>query len=210
MKEELRLLIVAGDPLARTALSTILEGIPGCQVIGLANPSTIEDIFTDLDEDADFDLLVWDWGWEPGTMAAVDLVTLEVPVLVLLADGEQVEEAWAAGARALLKRDAAGEALCAAAAAALHGLVVVDPDLASSFLPSPLPSDAAEMDELTAREMEVLQLLAEGLTNKGIAERLGISKHTVKFHVNAILGKLKAQSRTEAVVRATRAGLLAL
>ena len=63
---------------------------------------------------------------------------------------------------------------------------------------------------LTARELQVLALLAEGLANKAIAARLGISDHTVKFHVNAILGKLGAESRTEAVTRAARAGLLIL
>jgi DNA-binding NarL/FixJ family response regulator len=56
----------------------------------------------------------------------------------------------------------------------------------------------------------VLQFLAEGLPNKTIAQRLGISEHTVKFHVNAIMGKLGAQSRTDAVVRATRLGLVIL
>jgi len=56
----------------------------------------------------------------------------------------------------------------------------------------------------------VLQLLAEGLPNKAIALRLDISDHTIEFHVNAILGKLGAQSRTEAVVRATRLGLIIL
>jgi len=63
---------------------------------------------------------------------------------------------------------------------------------------------------LTPREQEVLQLLAEGLPNKAIASQLSISEHTVKFHVNAIMGKLGAQSRTEAVTRATRAGLILL
>jgi DNA-binding NarL/FixJ family response regulator len=58
--------------------------------------------------------------------------------------------------------------------------------------------------------MEVLHLLAEGLTNRAIAERLHISEHTAKFHVNAILGKLGASSRTEAVVRAARLGLTSL
>jgi DNA-binding NarL/FixJ family response regulator len=56
----------------------------------------------------------------------------------------------------------------------------------------------------------VLQLLAEGLANKAIAQRLQVSEHTVKFHVNAILGKLNASSRTDAVVRATRLGLIIL
>ena len=56
----------------------------------------------------------------------------------------------------------------------------------------------------------MIRLIAEGLPNKNIATKLGISEHTVKFHVNAILTKLSAQSRTEAVVRATRMGLIAL
>jgi DNA-binding NarL/FixJ family response regulator len=75
----------------------------------------------------------------------------------------------------------------------------------------PAPVDSAPKDQvLTSREQEVLKLLAEGLPNKGIADRLRISDHTVKFHVNAIMSKLGAQSRTDAVVRATRQGLLLL
>ena len=66
------------------------------------------------------------------------------------------------------------------------------------------------VERLTARELAVLRLVAEGLPNKTIALRLGISEHTVKFHVNAILGKLGVASRTEAVVRATRLGLIFL
>jgi two-component system nitrate/nitrite response regulator NarL len=73
------------------------------------------------------------------------------------------------------------------------------------------PATAADLPEsLTPREAEVLQLLTQGLPNKGIAQRLGISDHTVKFHVNAILGKLGVQSRGEAIVRAVRLGLVAL
>lgn len=64
--------------------------------------------------------------------------------------------------------------------------------------------------DLTPRELEALRLLAEGLPNKTIASRLGISEHTAKFHVNSILSKLGAQSRTEAVTRATRLGLTLL
>ena len=66
------------------------------------------------------------------------------------------------------------------------------------------------IEELTPRELAVLRLVAEGLPNKTIAVKLGISEHTVKFHVNAILGKLGVASRTEAVVRATRLGLIFL
>jgi len=72
----------------------------------------------------------------------------------------------------------------------------------------PLARPAPSAAELTARELDVLRLLAEGLPNKAIAQRLAISEHTVKFHLNAILGKLGAQSRTEAVVQAIRRGLI--
>ena len=91
--------------------------------------------------------------------------------------------------------------------AALHGLLVFD----DALLPAPAPSADVELVEpLSGRELDVLRHLAEGLSNKEIARALDISEHTVKFHVNAILGKLSAQSRTEAVVRATRAGLILL
>jgi DNA-binding NarL/FixJ family response regulator len=92
--------------------------------------------------------------------------------------------------------------------AAGQGLVVHDPSLAPG--PGPGRDPAVLVEDLTPRETEVLQLLADGLTNKAIAQRLGISDHTVKFHVNAVLGKLDAQSRTEAVVQASRLGLLQL
>jgi DNA-binding CsgD family transcriptional regulator len=73
------------------------------------------------------------------------------------------------------------------------------------------PGVSQELPEsLTPRELEVLQLLAQGLPNKQIAQRLGISDHTAKFHVNAILGKLGVQSRSEAIVQAVRMGLVLL
>ena len=73
-----------------------------------------------------------------------------------------------------------------------------------------VPRDESLIEELTARERDVLALVADGRSNREIASALSISEHTVKFHVNAILSKLGAQSRTEAVVRATRLGLLLL
>jgi len=210
MKQERHLLIVAADPLARSALAAMCGNLPGWRVMGLANPSTAADHLAELEEESEIDLLIWDLGWEAAAAAATDFQDLEIPLLLLLSGAEQAQEAWSAGARAMVTREASGEILEAAANAASRGLLILDPDLATSFLPSPLDPDQALEEVLTPREMEVLQLLAEGLTNKAIAEQLQISRHTVKFHVNAILGKLNAQSRTEAVVRATRSGLLAL
>ena len=74
-----------------------------------------------------------------------------------------------------------------------------------------LPSDLDAFDEpLTSREIQVLELLAEGLPNKAIATRLRISDQTVKFHVSSISGKLGARNRTDAVRRAARRGLITL
>lgn len=121
---------------------------------------------------------------------------------------------WAA-----LARDADPERIEPAVHAVSAGLVVVEPEQAVEALgrratdpagplgPLPGPDD---LDELTGREREVLTLVATGLTNKAIAQRLVISDHTVKFHVASILAKLGAESRTEAVHLAARRGLLAL
>jgi DNA-binding NarL/FixJ family response regulator len=125
-------------------------------------------------------------------------------------NNDQAVEAWNAGTSAVLSREAAVDTLLTALKAAANGLVVLDPALTSSLLPSPprLPDDLERAP--TPREFEVLQLLAEGLTNRAIAIKLDISEHTVKFHVNAILNKLDAQSRTEAVVTATKLGFIVL
>jgi len=105
--------------------------------------------------------------------------------------------------------------LAAAVHAVAAGLVVIDHTALStlSFQSRSLAHpdiDRLEETTLTAREMEVLKLLASGLPNKTIAARLKISSHTAKFHVASILAKLGAASRTEAVAVGMRRGLLAL
>ena len=107
----------------------------------------------------------------------------------------------------------AGEfATLAAARAAEVGVdaIVVAEDGARS-VPAHDDTEDVEFEEpLTAREVQVLELLAEGLPNKAIAARLGISDQTVKFHVSSISGKLGAANRTDAVRRAVRRGLITL
>jgi DNA-binding NarL/FixJ family response regulator len=137
-----------------------------------------------------------------------DVVATATPVVALALDHAGAADALRAGARAVLLRGVSPDAIAAALAAAARGLAVLDATLASAFLRTPEGSDRAE--PLTAREREVLALLAEGLGNKGIASQLGISEHTAKFHVNSILGKLGASSRAEAIVRAARMGLVLL
>jgi len=98
--------------------------------------------------------------------------------------------------------------------ATLGAARAADVDADAILLGSPLGAEDAEepsVDEpLTPREIEVLELLAEGLPNKAIAGRLGISDQTVKFHVSSISGKLGAANRTDAVRKAVRRGLITL
>lgn len=207
--DDVCVLIVSDDPLARAGLAALLADQPGCTVVGqVAGGAELPDEITIYQPDA----ILWDLGWEPTSPLErlTDLDQVVIPIVALLTDETQAAEVWAAGSRGLLPRETDVESLVAALRAVAQGLVVVDPVLAADVLPTPDPPPEPLVEALTRRELQVLQLLAEGFSNKAIAHRLDISQHTVKFHVNAILGKLGARSRTEAVVRATRLGLIIL
>ena len=207
---DLRVLVVADDHLARAGLAALLEGQTGCTVVGQIAPGEYDAPGADRYQP---DVVLWDLGWDAASAAEHlgEVSESGPPVVALVPDESHSAVVWAAGARGLLLRDVDEAALLMALAAVSHGLAVVDPVLTPTFShqthgDSLSPSPA----ELSPREMEVLGLIAEGLPNKAIARDLNISEHTVKFHVNAILGKLGAQSRTEAVTRATRMGLISL
>ncbi len=206
----LRIFIVARDPLARAGLAAMLAGQPGFAVVGQASGGA--DLPQTLDSERP-DAVVWDMGWDPSD--ALDTVSVAAedgpPILALVAEDAHAAEAWAAGVRGLLPRAASAAAIAAALQALVQGLVALDPSLAAAaFAPRQQHPATGLPEDLTPRERQVLGLLAEGLPNKAIADRLGISDHTVKFHINAIMGKLGAQSRTEAVVLATRLGLITM
>jgi NarL family two-component system response regulator YdfI len=113
------------------------------------------------------------------------------------------------GAGGILRADASSEQIVQAIASVTSGLMVLDGSLLHEFIRG--SDDAAPMVEpLTPREREVFALLSDGLGNKEIASRLNISEHTIKFHMRSILGKLGASSRTEAVSRGLRSGLIHL
>jgi DNA-binding NarL/FixJ family response regulator len=207
MEEPLRLVVLADDPLARAGLAALLALLPDCMVAGQGNSDLLYEASSGTD-DWPADVIVWDVGWETAEREWDDPLAGGVPVLALTADEEGQAVARRLGCRGILGRKADAEQLAAAIAAVAAGLAVFSPALVTSMGSS--QAIAVPPIDLTPREAEVLALLAEGLTNKAIAQRLSISDHTVKFHVNAILGKLDAQSRTDAVVRATRAGLLSL
>ena len=131
-------------------------------------------------------------------------------VIVLSSDTRGVLTARArrAGVRAVLRSDATPEELAAAIVATRAGLVVLHPDALSR--PTLAESAKGETTALTPREVEILEMMAEGLSNRRLAAHLGISSHTVKFHVASILAKLGALSRTEAVTLGVRRGLISL
>jgi DNA-binding NarL/FixJ family response regulator len=123
----------------------------------------------------------------------------------------QVKSLLDVGVHGILWVTAGAPEVTAAVQAVAKGLVVVDPKVLQMMLsPQELNEEANEPDGFTDREKEVLELLARGWPNRMIANKLQISEHTVKFHVASLLNKLGASSRTEAVTRAVRKGLLAL
>jgi DNA-binding NarL/FixJ family response regulator len=226
---DLRVLIVADDPLARAGIAALVAGQP---LVTVAGQAASDGEMTAAVSAFAPHAVIWDLGWDPA--ARIETLSRfcdenDLPVLALLANPNAAHEVRAAGARALLSRATDGAQLAAAASAVGQGLLVFDPlllpvpeigappaggllggELTASGGAGAQDANLAQTEPLSPRELDVLRGLAEGLSNKQIARSLGISEHTVKFHINAILGKLGAQSRTEAVVRATRAGLILL
>ncbi|MCW5880856.1 MAG: response regulator transcription factor [Anaerolineae bacterium] len=136
----------------------------------------------------------------------------QIEIVALSDDDEAVVVALQAGVRGAVSRRVTAGDLGQALRAVSQGGMALDP-LATARLLQRLRAAGeatARPEPLTPREIEVLRLLVEGLTNKAIAARLGISDHTVKFHIGAIMGKLGASSRTEAVTMAVRQGLIPL
>lgn len=160
------------------------------------------------------DVLVVDLDRQAVSRTLRELARLPRPPATILLTGDlralRTAEARRAGVRAVLPRGATASELAAAIEAVVAGLIVVHPEGVEALLsPSTRPrATDATGETLTLREAEVLNIIAEGAGNKEIAARLGISEHTVKFHVASIFTKLNAGSRTEAVAIGVRRGLL--
>lgn len=210
--------VLADDPLTRVGLSALLNE-RGVEVVG---QSAAQGRLLEAIEAAAPNALVLDWGYEASQAPLALLDELDAPPVVLLASPSQASQIMGSLGQAddegetprpygLLLRQAPIDKVLTALRAVLGGLLAIDPALRAALNTPVAPPTRADVQENpTPRELEVLRLLAEGLPNKLIARQLGITDHTVKYHVNAIMGKLGAQSRTDAVVRATRAGWLTL
>ena len=200
LDDPIKVALLTDDPLLRAGLSSLLAQVGSIDVV---------------DSDA-AEVALWDAGTDADkTLARLgELRDLPMPTVAVVGDVAHVQPALAAGARGVVLRDQVGPGIRAALAAVRSGLTVMDSALAEGLVPqAPARTGGTPgkgRGELTEREKQVVQLLSEGLSNKLIADRLGISDHTAKFHVNGVMVKLGASTRTEAVVEAMRRGLIRL
>lgn len=196
----LRVVVVAADPVVAGAFEQRL----GRHVVGHAEPAGVAEAVARHRSN----VVLWDLG--PGEPTITDLATLAVPVVILAASTAAAARLLSAGAKGVLRRDASDRAIASALDTVRHDLQVVDATLAG---PAGAFGEArgranGPVESLTPREVQVLEQVATGRSNKQIAAELGISAHTVKFHVNAILTKLDVHTRTQAVVRGVQYGMI--
>jgi DNA-binding NarL/FixJ family response regulator len=206
---ELRVLIVSANPLARGGLAAMLEGMVGVKAVGATSMAEAASIAGQLLPD----VVLLDVG--DGELEELDAIARlaaaqpGLPIVALAGEPNALTQALAFGASALLPVAVDPPTLAAALFASARGLVSIPRQEIATLLPHDEriePALNAPTESLTPRELEVLQLMARGLTNRQIAGRLRISEHTVKFHAGAVLGKMNARSRAEAVARAIGLG----
>lgn len=200
----IRVIVSSRTPAVRAGLRELLAGAGFDVADALPADALLEDQIDDVD------VLVIDLGEDRELRAALESELGEVPAVVL-SDRTGASSSDLA-ARAWLLPDTSEDALAAAVTAVAAGLSAYGPELTPALgaAVSLASSVDGEVASITDREHDVLELLSAGLPNKAIARQLGISEHTVKFHVGSLLSKLDAQSRTEAVTIAARQGLLTL
>jgi DNA-binding NarL/FixJ family response regulator len=206
--QPVRVLVVADGAVTAARLEAILRADPGRRVL-LAAPRPLDQL---VDEHEPGLVVLASTATRAASLLAPVAPGARWPPIVLIVDDPRAVWTSAtrrAGVRAVLERQAAPEAITAAVSAALAGLVTLHPDVFRAA-PRAAVREGDAQPALTLREREILEMLAEGLSNQAIARRLRISRFTVKFHVASILAKLRAGSRTEAVTLGVRRGLISL
>ena len=217
----IRTLVVAGSPVVRAGLEALLTRSASVAIVAVTNGETLTD---DIEAHEPQVVLFAVDSRDDAAPTIASRIALSpdavsrTPAFVLLTEAPTAQWAAAAlraGVRGVLPRDATPDEIVAAVEAAAVGLVTLPAELAANVAAAARPASTARptaptSQPLTRREIEVLGMLAEGLANKNIAARLGISEHTVKTHVASILMKLDAFSRAEAVAIGARQGLILL
>lgn len=204
-----RVIIVDDHPLFRDALKqTLTSAFPG---IVIAEAGTLEAVSDTLASDRDFDLVLLDLKM-PGVQGFSGLVFLRaqypaVPIVVISASEEPhiIRRALDLGASGFIPKSASAETMRRALAMLLDGGIWT-PEIAAVETSPDSEADrlARRLATLTPQQVRVLMMLREGLLNKQIAHQLGVSEATIKAHVSAILQKLDVDSRTQAVIAASR------
>jgi DNA-binding NarL/FixJ family response regulator len=207
----IRVLVVAESELERAGLAALLASRGHVAVDG--GSRSLAEAFRRQDDTPGIVLALLERGADIPRLALGPDAAANSPALVIL--GDALPRGWAlravrAGARAVLPRTASADAIVAAVEAAAAGLVVLPSDAVLDAPQATAARGAVAPAPLTAREAQILALLAEGLVNKEIAARLGISRHTVKTHLAALFHKLGVTTRAEAVAAGARAGVILL
>jgi DNA-binding NarL/FixJ family response regulator len=220
--EPLRVLIADDHPLFRAGMRALLETVPDVEVIGTAS-SGAEALA--LAEQTEPDVVLMDLqmpgpstgsGQALGGLEATRRIIAACPhiavlVVTMFEDDYSVFTAMRAGARGYVLKDADEEEVLRAIRAVGHGEAIFSPAIARRLVdffaapPSAVPPRA--FPQLSPREREVLELIAQGVSNAAIAERLCLSPKTVRNHISNIFSKLQVADRAEAIVRAREAGL---
>lgn len=217
--QPLRVVIADDQASVREGLVLLLGGLPGIDVVGAAaDGEQALDLVAGQRPDAillDLHMPVLD-GIGATRRLAAEHPGVAIVVLTTYADDRSVIEALQAGARSYLTKDADRADIARALQAAAGGLTVFDPRVHATLLaaassppaaapgPAPGPQPSEPPDGLTQREAEILSLIAQGLTNGEIAQRLFLSNHTVKTHINRIFAKTRSRDRVAAIGYAQR------
>jgi NarL family two-component system response regulator YdfI len=205
----LRVLIKASSPVVKAGLESLLRSYPQLRVIDELSDEL--DPSDGLLTDSQPDVVLAETDNGESTAEALDGSASGVPFILLVRDPTAVSVgAFRHGVRAVLPSSLTGPQIAAAIETVAVGLGVFDPGAIEQFPPLHAANEPPERlpEALTPREIEVLRAMAEGLANKEIAARLGISENTIKFHVASVMGKLGAGSRTEAVMLGIRHGIV--
>lgn len=212
MSEPIRVLIADDHPLFRDGLTALLHDGVDTELTGTATSGSEA---VELARETQPDVVVMDLhmpglnGIEATRRIVGDSPHIAVLVLTMFDDDDSIFAALRAGARGYLLKGADREQIRRAIHAAANGEIIFGADLAARMLGyfTAAPAPPPVFPQLTDREREVLELVAQGRANTAIATRLGLSQKTIRNHVSNILTKLQVADRAQAIVQARDAGL---